>query len=228
MDARPNEILLLTFIAFYWLVTANQAQAQTTDSTAVQSPPRSFKSGVQKVEFSLKKLGEVNADLKRMLKSANSLNDEVTIQPMSLITQPEAVAGNIINMPVAVQATGESAPARKEKVNQAMASLRPMVAQMKADADDFVSNTRQIDLTVGVSAELAPRLKEWIELVNRLAKEEQRLEQLTQGPAYDNPAIARITGFIQEDIKKLETNRREIFKVIRKQEKAESKHPSSE
>jgi hypothetical protein len=199
------------------------SNTSNTPSSETKTPSRSFKTGIQKVEFSLEKLREVNDDLKRMTKSVNSLNDEVSIQPMSLITQPEAVAGNIINLPVAVQGTGDFIPARTEKVNHAMSSLKPMVADMKAHADAYVSNTNQIDLSIPVSAEISPLLKEWIVVVHRLSKEEQRLEQLTVGPSYDNLAIARITGFIQEDIKKLELNRREMVKAIRKQEKVESK-----
>ena len=201
------------------------ATGVSTSSSSLDSktPSRSFKTGVQKVEFSLEKLREVNDDLKSLMKSVNVLNDEVTIQPMSLITQPEAVSGNIINVPVAVQETGEFMPARKQKVNRAMSSIKPMVADMKASADAFVSNTNQIDLSIPVSAEISPLLKQWIEVVHRLSKEEERLEQLTVGPSYDNPSIARITGFMQADIKKLESNRREMVKAIRKQEKVESK-----
>jgi hypothetical protein len=236
MDARRTENeVSLQLISFYCSIflcsmsvcsmSVSFAEGQTIAPAPlkISLPSRSYTTGIQKVEFSLEKLREVNEDLKRMMKSVKSLNDEVTIQPMSLVTQPEAVAGNIINLPVAVQGTGAYMPARKEKVNQAMSSLKPMVADMKASADAFVSTTNQINLSIPVSAEITPLLKEWIEVVHRVSKEEQRLEQLTVGPSYDNPAIARIAGFIQEDIKKLELNRREMVKAIRKQEKVESK-----
>jgi hypothetical protein len=217
-DSLRLALLIIFCVNCFSIIAYAQANAPSA---------RSLKSGVQKVEFSLEKLREVDVDLKRMLKSATNLNEEVTIQPMSLVTQPDVVAGNIVNLPVAVQAAGEFMPPRKEKVNEAMRSLRPMVAQLKADADAFVANTNQLDLTVGVSAQLGPRLKEWGQVVNRLAKEELRLEQLTAGPGYDNEAIGRITGFIQNDIKKLEANRKDIYKVICKQEKAESKRSAS-
>jgi hypothetical protein len=250
---RTKNLVSLTLITFYCAMGVAYAQGQTVNSklsgvtasaapapsaaaeaaasttasfsssSESKTPSRSFKTGVQKVEFSLEKLREINDDLKRLMKAVNSLNDEVSIQPMSLITQPEVVGGNIINLPVAVQGTGEFMPARKVKVDQAMSSIKPMVADMKANADAFVSNTNQIDLSIPVSAEITPLLKEWIEVVHRLSKEEERLEQLTVGPSYDNQSIARITGFIQADVKKLESNRREMVKTIRKQEKVESK-----
>ncbi len=54
------------------------------------APPtgRSLTSGARSVELSLESLRDIGLDLKHLLKSASTSYDEVSIRPVSLITEP--------------------------------------------------------------------------------------------------------------------------------------------
>lgn len=199
----------------------SQAKAESNakvESNSGDSSKAPLQTGVQKVELSLDKLREVGIDLKNLLKAAGSLYDEVTIQPVRIITQPEVVGrGMIINIPVGTVPTGPVAPPKKERVDLAMNNLRPVITMMKTNVDAFVSGKEQLDLSDTLQKQLQPQFDQWIALVNDLSAHQAKLETLTQGPPYDNAAIASQAGVLQSDIKKLDDTRRSIYKVIRKQ-----------
>lgn len=196
--------------------TTNTASDSATTTVAATNPP--LQTGVQKVELSLDRLREVGVDLKNLLKAASSLYDEVTIQPVRIITQPEIVGrGMIINIPISTQPTGPAAPPKKERVDLAMNNLRPIITMMKTNVDAFVSGKEQFDLSDTIQKELKPQFDQWITLVNDLSSHQAKLETLTQGPPYDNSAIATQAGVLQTDIRKLDEIRRAIYKVIRKE-----------
>ena len=189
----------------------------TSSSGTAASP---LKGGVQKVELSLEKLRDVGLDLKSALKATTSLYDEVTIQPVRLITQPEMIgSGTIINVPIGTEPTGPPQPARKKQVDLAMSGMKPVIDMLKKNADEFMSGEKQLDLPQSVNARLQPQFKSWVSTVNDIALFETRLEQITQSPPYDNATIAQLTAAIQQSIKDLEKIRLSIYKVIRKEGK---------
>jgi len=179
-----------------------------------------LKGGVQKVELDLEKLRDVGLDLKEILRAASSLYDEVTIQPMRIITQPTMIgSGTIINIPVGKQPVGPPQPARKERVDLAINGMKPIINLLKKNVDDFVEDKKQLDLPDNVMTKLESRFKEWIDAVNKMAAKQIQLEQITQSPPYDNKAIADLTASIQTDVKNLDKTRLAIYKVVRKEGK---------
>lgn len=198
--------------------TSSSAASSPTDSQAQAKPP--LQSGVKKVELSLETLRDVGLDLKQVMKAVGSLYDEVTIQPVSLVTQPEVVGpGTIIYIPINTMPVGPPQPARKDRVDLAMNSIRPIVNLLKTNVDEFESGRRQLDLPADVLSQLHPQIQKWVADVNDLAGQLNQLNQLTQGPPYNNDQIASITKGMHQDIKDLDDTRRKIYKVIRKEGK---------
>lgn len=207
---------------------ANPSAAATSGSSSppatagseasTKSPP--LQGGVQKVELSLEKLRDVGLDLKHTLKAVGGLYDEVTIQPVTLITEPEVVGrGIIIQIPIGTQPVGPRQPARKDRVDLEMSSIRPEITLLKTNVDEFMSGHRQLDLPDDVLTELQPETKKWVEIVNQLSDQLSKLNQLTGGPPYDQDGIAAVAVDMQKEIKQLDETRRKIYKVIRKEGK---------
>jgi hypothetical protein len=183
-----------------------------------QNPP--IQVTVKKVQLSLEELRDIGLDLKHVLSACRHLYDEVTIQPVSMITEPEIIdMGVVISIPVATEPAGPPAQPRKERVDLLMSEIVPVITMLKKNADDFVSGNRQLDLPDDVRQELKPDFDQWISLVNDIALRLQKLVLLTQGPPYDNDAIASAATTIQQDAKQLEDTRRIIYKIMHKEEK---------
>jgi len=192
-------------------------QAGSTDSSASS---RKLQGSVQKVELGLEQLRDVGLDLKDVLKAASMLYDEVTIQPVRIITQPQLVGnGTIINLPIGTQPIGPPQPARKERVDLAINDMKPIIVMLKKNADEFVSGETQLDLPDDVMEKLKPQIQKWIDNVNIIAALQNKLEQITQAPPYDNQAIASLTASIAQSTKDLDKTRLAIYKVIRKEGK---------
>lgn len=194
--------------------SADGGQAGSDNSTGNTG----LKGGVQKVELSLEKLRDVGLDLKELLKGLSSLYDEVTAQPVQLITEPEIVGrGIVINIPVGTMPVGPRPPARKKRVDIAMGQIAPVVTMMKENVDEVVAGKRELDLPSDVIETLQPQFKAWTKAVDATAGQLSQLQQLTQGPPYDNDAIAQTAAAMEKNVKTLDETRRAIYKVIRKE-----------
>ncbi|MBY0359010.1 MAG: hypothetical protein K2W82_13490 [Candidatus Obscuribacterales bacterium] len=182
------------------------------------APAVPLTTGVHKVELTLEVLRDVGLDLKHLVTAAGRLHDEVSIQPVTLQTEPEVVGmGTIIYIPIGTTPVGPPAPPRKDRLDMAMSQLTPQINIMKKNVDDFVSGKDQLDLPDDVLAELQPMTSEWVTLVNDVYAQLQKVLPLVQGPTYDNAAIAAQAIAIQQDAQKLETLRHKIYKIIRKE-----------
>jgi len=214
-----NSLALLLLAAAFVLPLQPGGAAPAAAETGGAAGP-GLKGGVQKVELSLEQLRDVGLDLKQVLKGASSLYDEVTIQPVTIVTQPDVVGpGIVINIPVATMPAGPRQPARKDRVDRAMAQIRPTIDYLKKDVDEFLAGSRQLDLPDEIRERLKPEFQAWVEQVNAAAAGLARLDQLTAAPPYDNDAIASLSVDLQKSVKRLDSTRRAIYKVIRKEGK---------
>lgn len=195
--------------------------AQGVDGSAPSADQgATLSGGVHKVELSLEMLRDVGLDLKHLISAASHLYDEVTIQPVTVQTEPEVVGmGTIIYIPIGTTPIGPPAPPRKDRLDLAMNQLVPQITLMKKNVDDFVSGKDQLDLPPDVIDELKPMTTQWVQVVDDAATQLNKLQPLVQGPKYDNAAIAAQAVQIQQDAKKLEDLRKKIYKVIRKEGK---------
>ena len=172
--------------------------------------------GVQKVTLSLEQLRDAGLDLKNLLKAITSLYDEVTIQPVSMVMEPEVVGrGMVISIPVATQAVGPPQPPRKSRVDSAMAGIKPSITTMKSDLDAFASGKEQLDLPADLLNKMTPQIQNWSAVVDDLSARLTQLETLTAGPTYDNAAIAATTTAMEKDVKDLDETRRAVYKEVR-------------
>ena len=202
--------------------TAPTPTPATSPATTGSAAPTSttLQGGVQKVELSLEKLRDIGLDLKHVLRATSGLYDEVTIQPVSIVTQPEVIGrGIIINIPIATQPIGPPQPARKDRVDVAMSAITPVIDRMKQNVDKFVSGEVQLDLPQDVMTELKPQFDQWVTTVNSMASQEKNLVQLTAGPPYDNGAIADTCSGLQRTVKSLDKTRLAIYKTLKKEGK---------
>jgi hypothetical protein len=202
---------------------ADSTNANSTSSDSSNSGSR-IKAGVQMIELNLQVLRDVGLDIKNIIKAASSLYDEVTIQPVTLMTQPEVVGmGTIINIPIGFTPTGAGPQPSKKRVDLAMRQMRPIIEIMKGDVDDFESGRKRLDISDTERNELKPLLDDWIELVNGISTNLTSLEGITKAPPYDNNAIANLAGGIHKDCKKMDEVRRKLYKALQKDGKRKSK-----
>jgi hypothetical protein len=181
-------------------------------------PP--LEAGVQKVRLTLEDLRDVGLDLKNILKATSSLYDEVTIQPMRVITEPEVIGmGTIINIPIQTVPAGPVQPANPKRVALAMNNIKPTVQQFQATVDQFMNGEKQLDLPDDIHKMMQPDLDTWASTVTLLSQQEQQLEQLTASAPYNQPAIAQNCQAMQKNIKALDVVRRSIYKTLKKHAK---------
>lgn len=227
--------LVAALLALSICLPVTAQQSDVADSTAAAGSDTSattsntqLKGSVEKVELNLERLRDVGLDLKHMLTAAGQLYEEVTLQPVRIITQPEVVGpGIIINIPIGTEPVGPPIPAKKEHVDLSMSQITPVVSMMKQHVDDFVSGRLELEMPDEERSKLQPMLNNWVTLVNNLAEQSQKLQPLTQAPPYNNQAIASLTQAIQQDVKKLDDVRRKIYKVVAKEGKRRTAKKSS-
>ena len=203
--------------------TANtNITTQTTDSnaqSASQKPAQTFKLSATKVNLGLEQLNDVGLDLKNVLSATRHLYDEVMIQPVSIITEPEMVAGCVINLPVGTEPTGPPMPPRKARVDMIMSQIRPVIALLKQNADQFMIDSQISNFPEDIQPKLDPLFKKWLTHMDDAYGRLLDLEKLTVGPPYDNYAIAETTKIIQQDIKQIDEARRPIYKIMQEESK---------
>jgi hypothetical protein len=198
------------------------AAGDAASSTAAPASPSTttLTGGVKKVDLSLEKLRDVGLDLKRVMTGARHLYDEVSIQPVTVITEPEVVGrGMIINIPIGTRPVGPPQPPRKDRVDLSMNDMRPVITILKKNADDFVADRSQLDLPADIEQKLNPLVKDWISGVDRIAADLKSLDPLTTGPNYDNASIAAVCTDIQKNAKGLDEARRKVYKIMKKEDK---------
>jgi hypothetical protein len=198
------------------LATPADTAASSGNSGTAQSQP--ITGSVKKVEISLESLRDMGLDLKEVMTSARHLYDEVSIQPVQVITQPELIGpGSVINIPIGTVPIGPPQPPRKSRVDLAMKNLSPIIDMLKGNADDFVAEEKQLDVTPEVQAKLNPLVQDWITKVNQIYGELQQLQPLTAGPTYDNAAIAAVCRNMQNTAQDLDKTRSKAFKIIKRE-----------
>lgn len=184
----------------------------------VTTQSQELKGAVKKVEISLETLRDVGLDLKEIMTSSRHLYDEVTIQPVTLITQPSMVGpGTIINIPIGTMPVGPVQPPRKTRVDVAMNSMSPIINMFKQNADDFVREEKQLDVSPEAKVLLDPLVQDWIANVDKIYSQLQQLVSLTRGPVYDNGAIASVCQDMQRTAGDLDKIRNKMFKIIKKE-----------
>ncbi|HEY9791352.1 MAG TPA: hypothetical protein V6D22_13195 [Candidatus Obscuribacterales bacterium] len=213
---RKSHISVSIFLLGLIMAPGVIAQAQT--ATAVAAPSRTLEGGVQKVDLSLEHLRDVGLDLKEIMTSSRHLYDEVTIQPVAMITQPSMVGpGVIINIPVGTRPVGPPQQPRKDRVDLAMNNMAPIIKLFKKNADEFVADQKELDVSDDAKAKLHPLVGDWVTGVNKISSELQQLESLTQGPQYDNAAIAAICGNMQQSARDLDKVKDKAFKIMKRE-----------
>jgi hypothetical protein len=202
--------------------------AQSGDAAAPVPAVAPLQGGIQVIHLNLQMLHDFGLDLKKLLRSTGDLYDEVTIQPVSLVTQPEIIgAGTIIYVPIATQPTGAYIPPRKKRVDLAMGDIRSIVSLLKEDADQAVAGNLKVDYPGDTETTLQPDIKSWVTSIEDMGQHFQKLETLTAGPTYDNAGIATEVTAIHKISQDLDKSRRKVYKVVQKEGKKQSKAAQS-
>jgi hypothetical protein len=197
---------------------ANDISQQAVSVATPDAPSLpTLQGSVQKITLDLDQLRDVGLDLKHLVKSLSSLYDEVTCEPMGMLSEPEMVGPVILSIPTIMTPIGPPQPARKERVDLAMSEVKPVIDMMKKNVNQFVSGQVKFDLPDSTMAQIQPLFTKWITDVNDLYSKELVLEGMTQGPPYDNYKIADQVMSMEKEIKDLDKSRHDIFKLVRAQ-----------
>ena len=230
-------LLILLVIAIYFDISAqadspdHQPTSQTSGPSTLSTPSTSsttptlsttaapFKLNAQKIVVSLDQLNDIGLDLKNILTVSRHLYDEVMVQPVTVITEPEMIAGTVINLPVGTQPTGPPRPARKERVDLLMSQMKPIIDLLKKNADDFMADSQVTEYSDDMETKIDPLFKKWLAYMDDVYARLLTLEKLTVGPIYENYAIAATCQLIEKDIKQIDEERRPIYKIIQEEGK---------
>jgi hypothetical protein len=220
--------VLCIAVAFGIMLPAALADV-TPPATASQSTParKPLEAGTQVVVLTLSNLREVGTDLKHLQSAATHLYDEVTIQQVTLQTQPELInPGLVINIPVGTIPTGVILDAKPKRVEAAMAEIRPIATLLKSDVDEFVSGEKQLQMPGATQEEMEQRLRQWAVSVNNIYAQLEVLEPLTKTAPYNQPGIAQATWAIVQDAKELDKMRRVLYKSLQREGKRQEQSGS--
>ena len=199
-------------------INASTENTQTTNTTTIDL--NKLQGKVEKINLDLEMIRDVGLDLKTASRASMNLFQEVTVQPVRVITQPEPLAnGTIINIPVGTEPTGPPRPARREQVNAYIKSMKSIIDMLKMNVDEFIAGERQFNLPENVMTELQPKFQLWIKIVNATAYKFRQLEQITYAPPYNNEEIAVASLTIAKDIKYLDQIRMQIYQVVKRYDK---------
>jgi hypothetical protein len=205
------------FTTFLFILSINCGALAQSD--AQKNSPQVFKLSATKVNLSLDQLNDVGLDLKNILAVSKHLYDEVMVQPVTVITEPEMIAGTVINLPIGTQPTGPPRPARKERVDMLMSQIKPSIALLKQNADDFMTESQVTEYSGEIKTKIDPLFKKWLAYMDDVYARLLTLEKLTVGPTYENYAIAETCQLLETDIKKIDEVRRPIYKLIQEEGK---------
>lgn len=208
------------------------AQAQTNSVPTPPAQPAAAGDGglsgqVQLVELNLSTLRDLGLDIKRVHHGAGSLIDEVSRQPVNVQTVPNVIGLNTVyNIPVGFTGGGYLRP-RKAAVDAALRMMEPWIDLAKTSVDEITEGHKKLDLDDETKEELAPQFKSWVALVNDTYDHLQKLKGVTNGPNYDNQAIADEASAISKNAQSLEKIRRQIYRVLQKEGKERNKKSKS-
>lgn len=191
--------------------------ATTTTPADAAATGKPIQAGVQMIEVNLETLRDLGLDLKNILKASSSLYDEVTIQPVTVQTEPEVVGrGIVINIPIGFTPTGAGPQPKKARVEAAMSQMQPLIELMKKDTDDFENGRKQLDVSDKVREDLKPMLDQWAQLVNDVNSKFQSLQTLCKQRPYDCNSIGTAATDIHNTTKKMDEVRRKVYKLLQK------------
>ncbi len=191
--------------------------AAQVDSVPTKAQGPTFKLSATKVELSLDQLNDVGLDLKNILTVSRHLYDEVMVQPVTVITEPEMIAGTVISLPIGTEPTGPPRPARKERVDLLMSQIKPVIDLLKNNADAFMKDSEVNELPDEMKTKIEPLYKKWLAYMDDVYARLLDLEKLTVGPTYDNYAIANDCQLIERDVKQIDEVRRPIYKLVQEE-----------
>jgi len=193
--------------------------AANNSSASNSTKSKTFKLTATKINMGLEQLNDVGLDLKNVLTTTRHLYDEVTIQPVSVITEPEMIAAVVIYIPVGVQPTGPPAQPRKDRVDLMMSRLKPVITLLQQNANDFMTESQIANFPEDAQPKLDPLFKKWLAYMDDVYGRLLDLEKLTVGPTYNNYAIAETCQLIEKDIKQIDDVRRPIYKILQEEGK---------
>jgi hypothetical protein len=207
-----NRSLVLIYVLFS-LASPAMAGLVEQSTPAAQSPPPT-------IDVSLEHLRDVGLDLKQVLTATRHIYDEVTISPQQASSQPTVIGfAACIPLRIGPRIDGPPIPARKQRVDLAMTNLTSIIGLLKQNADDFVLNGTQLNVSSDTNTKLKPLINQWNTTVGYLAQDFAALQKLTAGPDYQNGAIADTCTSLQGDVKDLDKIRGKIATIIRDEQK---------
>lgn len=196
------------------------AQTQSTKGPKNSDAVKALEGEVETVELDLQTLRDLGLDIKKVRHAASGLYDEVTRQPVTIQSTPNFIGnGTIINIPTGFSSAGGVLPPRKKAVDAAMAAMRPFITIAKEDVDAFESGRKELNLPQHLLDQLKPNFDDWKVAAKDASTQLAQLEPLTQGPPYANDAIGSHASAIDKDMRTLESDRREIYKVLQSEGK---------
>ncbi len=198
-------------------------QSTSASSGQSKSNNNTFQLSATKINLGLEQLNDVGLDLKNVLTATRHLYDEVMVQPVTVITEPEMIAAVVINIPIGVEPTGPPKPARKDRVDLMMSQIKPVIDLLKKNADEFMADSQIANFPDDAKEKLDPLFKKWLAYMDDVYGRLLDLEKLTVGPTYNNYAIAETCQLVEKDIKQIDDVRRPIYKILQEEEKKLSK-----
>jgi hypothetical protein len=176
--------------------------------------------GISKLDLSLEHLRDLTLDLKQIMSATTHIIDEVTLTPENLSAEGNEIGfASVVPMRLGPRADGPPKPARRQRVDVAMANLTSVIGLLKQNTDQFVQSGAQLDASPDVQSKLSPLIEKWTATMGYLGQDFTALQKVTAAPDYANGAISDACTSLQGDVKDLEKVRSKITGILKDEEK---------
>lgn len=195
-------------------------------SASDTASPKVIQGGVVKVEVSLNDLRDARLAVSRVRKAAANLYDEVTRQEMTMTSNPNMIGTTVISIPTP-SFTGQYLPPRSRWVKASIREISPIMNLFKEDVDVALESNRHVDVSDATSKQLDPLRNELFSSVKSSFETYEQLASLTEGPGYDNRAIADKSKSLDKEMKQLDRTLKKGVSILQKEAKSAKKSQKS-
>lgn len=168
-------------------------------------------------ELTLNDLQDVGIQLRQIKQQAILIYEEASRTPVPLTASPDVPEFHTI--PITHQPHAKLLPARQEWLVFFLATMEPVIRQMRKDAKDIEQGAETLVLPAASEKKLEPLWEGWLKNVQLMNSHLDQLVPLFDDAPHNNSRIQEVAVSIFDDVKRLEAIRKEVFRAVQLMER---------
>lgn len=168
-------------------------------------------------ELTLNDLQDVGIQLRQIKQQAILIYEEASRTPVPLTASPEVP--EIHTIPITHLPHAKLLPARQEWLVFFLATMEPVIRQMRKDVKDIEQGAATLVLPAASEKKLEPLWEGWTKNVQVMNSHLDQLVPLFDDAPHNNSKIQEVAVLIFDDVKKLEGIRKDVFRAVQLMER---------